>query len=393
MVSAMKRFAILSKNSRTTGSPAAAQSAESFFRSAPQLTACALLLCLVLPLAAQRNALSPAKITEIGKAVTAAMSSTGIPGLSVAVGRNQELRWSTGYGMADLENMAPVKAATVHRLGSISKPITAVAAMQLVERGKLDLDAPVQKYVPSFPEKPWPVTSRQLLGHLGGIRHYTKPGEIDSTRHYGNLIEPLKIFADDPLLFEPGTRYSYSTYGYVLLGAVVEAAGGQRFTEYLKEHVFLPAHMNNIRADDVYKLIPNRMRGYRKTPEGEIQNCALADTSNKIPGGGLVSTAEDLVNFALAVGRGDLLKKETVAQMFTAQKTRDGKPTGYGLGWGVMTAEGKRRVGHGGGQQGTSTFLMLLPDDGVAVAIMANLENAGGLAALADRIAKIVMEP
>lgn len=353
----------------------------------------AFLLLLVLPIAAQHNALAPAKITEIGKAVTAEMSKTGIPGLSVAVGRNQELRWTSGYGVADLENMVAAKATTVYRLASISKPITAVAAMQLVERGKLDLDAPVQKYVPSFPEKPWPVTSRALLGHLAGIRHYTKPGEIDSTRHYLNLLEPLKIFADDPLLFEPGTRYSYSTYGYVLLGAVVEAASGERFTEYLKEHIFLPARMEHIRADDVYAVIPNRTRGYRKSLLGEIQNCALADTSNKIPGGGLVSTAEDLVKFALAVDRGGLVKKETMAQMFTAQKTREGKPTGYGLGWGVMAGEGKRRVGHGGGQQGTSTFLMLLPDDGVAVAIMANLENAGGLAALADRIAKIVMEP
>ena len=142
--------------------------------------------------------------------------------------------------MADVENNVPAGAGTVYRLASISKPITATAVMQLVERGRVDLDAPVWKYVPAFPVKPWPVTVRQLLCHQSGVRHY-RGDEISSTRHYVDLTEPLKIFKDDPLLFEPGTRTSYTTYGYNLLGAVVEAASGMKFADYLEANIFRPA--------------------------------------------------------------------------------------------------------------------------------------------------------
>ncbi|MGH9672891.1 MAG: serine hydrolase domain-containing protein, partial [Bryobacteraceae bacterium] len=300
----------------------------------------------------------------------------GIPMITAAVATGGELRWANGYGLSDVENNVPAKAATVHRLGSISKPITAVAALQLYESGRLDLDAPVQKYVPGFPLKPWPITSRQLLGHLGGIRHYNGEDEVNSTRHYRNLIDPLAIFQRDALVAEPGTRYNYTTYGYVLLGAVVEAASGARFMDYLRERVFLPAAMDRIRDDHPFALIPNRARGYRRYATGQLENCALADTSNKIPGGGLCSTTEDLVKFALAVRRGTLLKPETVEMMFTRQKLRDGTETPYGLGWNVPAVEGGRRiVMHGGGQQGTSTVLAMLPREGAAVALMCNLER------------------
>jgi CubicO group peptidase (beta-lactamase class C family) len=308
----------------------------------------------------------------------------------VAVAMQNELRWSNGYGLADIENFVPAKAHTVYRLGSISKPITAVAVMQLVERGKLDLDAPVQKYVPSFPAKPWPVTTRHLLSHLSGIRHYRNEAEVNSTRHYTDMLEPLRIFQDDPLLFEPGARFSYTTYGYNLLGAVAESASGLRFADYLRENVFRPAGMDKIGADDHFRIIPNRARGYRKSPAGEIQNCNLADTSNKIPGGGMSSTVEDLVKFGLAVQTHVLLKKDTVEQMFTRQKTTAGQAVDYGLGFAIREFEDKRSAGHGGSQQGVNTFLHMLPADGVAVAVMLNLEG-GRPIEVADRITRILI--
>ena len=174
------------------------------------------------------------------------MSRQNIPALSVAIAIDSRPSWSSGFGMSDLENFVPAKASTVYRLGSISKPITAVAAMQLVEKGKLDLDAPIQKYLPSFPQKPWPITARQLLGHLSGIRHYAGLEEVNSTRHYDDRLTPPQIFQNDPLLFEPGTKYSYSTYGYCLLGAAVEAAADFKFVEYLRRNVFEPAGMDRI---------------------------------------------------------------------------------------------------------------------------------------------------
>ncbi len=349
------------------------------------------LLCLAAAAPAQpRAGLPPARIQAIEQAIAQEMEKQKIPGLAVAVGSDYRLAWARGFGLADVEHNVAVKPATVFRLGSISKPFTAVAAMQLVERGRLDLDAPIQKYVPSFPEKPAPITARLLLGHLSGIRHY-RAGEMGSTRHYTDLIEPLKVFAGDPLLFEPGARYSYTTYGYCLLGAVVEATSGAKFVDYLRDNVFRPAAMQQTQPDDVHRIIPNRARGYRRTPAGGLENCALADTSNKIPGGGLVATAPDLVRFAVALQTGRLLKRETLERMFTRQRTRAGQLTNYGLGWYIREADGRKWVEHSGSQQGTATILMMLPGRGLAVAVLTNLERASARA-IAARVAGVVLD-
>lgn len=327
------------------------------------------------PLIGQSNA-TQRGLAGLDRFFAEQLTAHRIPGLSVAIADRGRPVLVRAYGLADLENNVRAAPGTVFRLGSISKPITAVAAMQLVERGKLDLDAPVQTYVPSFPKKPWSITPRLLLGHLSGIRHYRHPEELLSTRHYESLTEALKIFADDPLESEPGVSFRYTTYGYNLLGAVVEAAAGMKFTDYLRIHVFQPAGAERIQPDDVFRIIPNRTRGYRRTAAGVVENCALADTSNKIPGGGLLATAEDLVRFALALLEGRLVRPETLAQMFTSQRTRDGKPTGYGLGWYVGQREGRRWVEHSGSQPGASTHLLLVPERRLVVAVLTNLERA-----------------
>jgi CubicO group peptidase (beta-lactamase class C family) len=306
---------------------------------------------------------------------------------------DHKLRWSNGYGLADLENFVPAKAMTAYRLGSISKPITATAVMQLAERGKLDLDAPIQKYCPAFPAKQWPVTARLLLGHLSGVRHYKNEAEFASTRHFNSVVEGLDMFKDDPLLFEPGTKYSYTTHGYAVLGCAVEGASGMRFEEYIRENVFKPAGMDRIRVDNVADIIPNRAQGYAKLQNGELRNSGLADTSYKIPGGGFISTVEDLAKFAIAMQTGVLVKKETLEQMWTSQKTRDGKVTGYGMGWSVSERMGMKEVSHGGAQQRVSTYLYTIPGKGLAVVLMTNLEGiGGGLASLSRQIADIVRQ-
>jgi CubicO group peptidase (beta-lactamase class C family) len=335
--------------------------------------------------------LAPVRVQAVEAAIAAAMSAQKIPGLSVSVVTGGELRWSSGYGQADLENDVPATPETVYRLASVSKPITAVAAMQLVEQGKLDLDAPVQNYVPTFPEKPWPVTTRALLGHLAGIRHYAE-GEFDSTRHYKSLLEGLALFQNDPLVQEPGTKYLYSTYGYTLVGAVVEAAAGIPFAQQLRKAVFEPAGMTGARVDDVLEIIPHRAQGYQKGSNGALENSGLADTSYKVPGGGLCATAPDLARFVVALWNGTLVRPETRRQMFTSQKTRDGKRTGYGLGWALSTGrQGRKEVFHRGDQQRVSTLLYTEPDRGVAVVLFANLEGIGSpLYALAREVAEIV---
>ncbi|MBA2501609.1 MAG: beta-lactamase family protein, partial [Pyrinomonadaceae bacterium] len=277
--------------------------------------------------------LPAAKVREIELLVSAWMRQHKAPALSVAVVTDNKMSFSKGYGLADVENNVSARSDTVYRLASIAKSMTAIAVMQLVERGKLDLDAPINKYCAAYPEKQslkdapgkqFPITARQLLVHQAGVRHNKVPDEVIGTRHYTSITEAVGAFKDDPLVIEPETKYSYSTPGYTLLGCAIEGASGVSYINYLRENIFKPAGMNRTFIDDVYAVIPNRARGYRKTEKGEIQNAPLADTSVKIPGGGLVSTAEDLAKFAVAVNTNQLVKPETLAQMWTKPKTRDG---------------------------------------------------------------------
>jgi CubicO group peptidase (beta-lactamase class C family) len=336
--------------------------------------------------------LAAEKVKQIEALINAEMARQKIPGLSVALVVGGQLRWSNGYGLADVENNVPAKASTVYRLASVSKPITATALMQLVERGRIDLDAPVQKYCPAFPPKQWTVTTRQVLGHLSGIRHYKSDEEFNSTRHYESITEALSMFKDDPLLHEPGAKYTYTTFGYSVLGCEVEGASGRKFADYVRENVFAPAGMDRIRVDSVAELIPNRAQGYRRTEKGELLNSPLADNSYKVPGGGFVSTVEDLARFAVAVQSGKLLRRETLEQMFTRQKTSDGKKTNYGLGWGVNTRQGGQRIiGHSGAQQRVSTSLHMQPDQGLAVVLMADIEDVR-LGDLAIQIGDILLK-
>lgn len=353
------------------------------------LSAAVLLLVSAVAQGQRAQELPGATRQAIEKIIRTEMERQKIPGLSVAIVTDHRLRWAKGFGFADLENSVPASDATVYRLGSISKSITAVAALQLAERGRLDLDAPVQKYCPTFPEKPWPITTRQLLGHLSGIRHYRNEEEVTSTRHYTTLRETLDIFKNDPLLFEPGTRFSYTTYGYNVIGCVIEGASGMSFMDYVRENIFKPAGMERARDDNVFEIIPHRAQGYRKTPTGELRNSPLADTSNKIPGGGLCSTVIDLARFAIAVQTGRLVRREMLELMWTPQTTREGQQTSYGLGWSVGERNGRKEVFHTGGQPRVSTVLYMQPGSGLAVVIMSNLERAAVLA-LARQIADVL---
>lgn len=368
-------------------------STSSYARTRAAFVLCLLLLFPAVRASARQAAALPAeKVRQIEALVNAEMAKQKIPGMSVAVVAGRQVRWSAGFGMQDIENSIPAKAATVYRLGSISKPITAVAVMRLHERGRVDLDAPVQKYCPAFPEKQWPVTTRQVLGHLSGIRHYKSDDEFNSTRFYAGVSDGLAMFRDDPLLHEPGAKYTYTTHGYSVLGCVVEGAAGQKFADFVSENVFRPAAMERIRVDSVADIIPNRAQGYRITDKGVLTNSPLADNSYKVPGGGFVSTVEDLARFAVALQTDKLLKRETLELMYAPQKTKDGKATNYGLGWGVSKRpSGERAVGHSGGQQRVSTFLHMQPEQSLGVVIMSNLEGAR-LGDLAQQIGDIVLK-
>jgi serine beta-lactamase-like protein LACTB, mitochondrial len=368
-----------------------------FFRHAPKisvpfLTAALLVILFPTHALAQDNALSPDKRAQIEKAVSAFMTANSIPAISIAIVQNGHPVWSSGFGMSDLEDSAPATSSTLYRLGSISKPITAVAILQLYERGKLDLDAPVQKYCPAYPQKDSPITTRQLLAHLSGIRHYNQDGKgdvpEDSARHFASMEESLQLFASDPLLSKPGTQFHYSTYGYTLLGCVLEGAASQKYVDFVRENVFRPATMEHTQADDFFAIVPHRTRWYHRDKSGAVHNAGVLDSSYKIPGGGLISSADDMANFEAALLAGKLLKPATQEMMWTGQQTTDKTPTNYALGWGVGDHFGLHIVGHDGGQQGTSTAILVAPQKSAAVVVLTNMDGQDANA-LAESLLKI----
>ena len=320
------------------------------------------------------------KRQQIEDAVKKFMAANRLPGISVAVVEDGTYQWSSGFGMADLENLVPATSTTLYRLGSISKPITAAGAMVLYERGKLDLDAPIQKYCPAFPRKEAPITTRQLLGHLGGIRHdrthsFDDP-EIINTKHVDDPISGgLDYFKDDPLVAAPGTKFSYSTNGYTVVGCVIEGASGMKYVDFIRENVLRPAGMTHTQVDDYSAIIPSRTRFYSKDSSGTVINSRFVDIGFKTPGDGWLSSAEDMAKFEVAMLNNRLVSAASRKLMWTRQKTADGKETPYGLGWAIDDVL-PSTISHGGGEWGTSTFIMMAPEQRAGVLVMINLNGA-----------------
>lgn len=351
------------------------------------LVAAVCVACVAFVHADAQNTLA----ARVAALIDAARPQAGAPGMSVAVVVGDRVAWEGASGLADVENQVPARSDSVFRIASISKPIAATAVMQLVERGRVSIDDPIRKYVPFFPDKGGlPLTVRHVMTHTSGIRHY-KPGEMENMTRYGSIEDAATIFENDPLLFTPGTKYSYSTYAYNLLAAVVEAASGLTYETYLNEHIFGPAGMTKTRLERAEEIVPNRVRQYQKAG-GSVRNAHYADLSVKWAGGGVISTAGDLARFHIALDEGKLLKPETLQQMYTPAKLADGTATEYGLGWMVTTDASRRTwIAHSGGATGGTTYLLRNPASKVAVAILCNVESAPGLRKLAMDIAEVAL--
>jgi len=337
---------------------------------------------------------APASTHQAAIDSTRAMASrwlheNAIPGASLAVAVDGEVVWEEGFGFADLENRVGVRPETRFRIASISKALTAASVGKLVEEGRLDLDAPIQRYVPSFPEKEQTVTTRLTAGHLAGFRHY-RGDEFASAVQYDDVVDALEIFENDPLQSVPGEEYSYSTYGWNLVSAIVQGAAGRSFLSYMRHAVIEPLGMDATVAEHVDSIIPNRARFYLRGDDGRLINATFVNNSNKWAGGGYLSTAGDMVAYASAYLDPGFLAPETVELLWTSMRTSDGEETGYGIGWRVGERDGRREIHHTGGAMGGSTVLILYPDDGVAVAVLTNVGGAPATA-IARPVARLFM--
>ena len=318
------------------------------------------------------------------------MEKNKAPGLTIGFIKDDYV-WVKGFGYADLENKTPAKAESAYRLASLQKSMTAIAVLQLVEQGKINLDAEIQTYVPYFPKKKYPITVRQLLGHLGGMPHYVNRSLEQHIKEHKTTREAVAIFENFDLVAEPGTKYSYSTYGYILLGAAIEGASKQSYADYMREHIWKPLTMNDTRMDDPLAIIPNRVRGYQLV-KGEVRNSEFIDVSSRFSAGGTRGTVVDLLRLLKGVNSGKLLSKENTSLMYTPMKTRDGQPIAYAMGWQIQPFKNRRSiVVNDGGQQETRTFMLNFPEKNFAIAFAMNLE-ADIYAPLINQLYELVLD-
>lgn len=331
------------------------------------------ILFLFLPLFVSAQDLE-SKIQEAEAIVQEYFDEANLPGMAVSIYLGDEMVWSDGFGYANVENQIPIDPSkTKFRIGSVSKTLTAAALGDLLEKRMLDLDTIVQTYVPAFPEKEYPITVRQVAGHTAGIRHY-RGIEFMSSKLYATVDEGLSIFQDDPILFQPGTRYSYSSYGWNLISAVVEGASEEEFLGYMDQHIFTPLGMINTEPEWTNQEIENLTSFY--VPEnGSYQVAPYVDNSYKWAGGGFIGTTEDLVRFGVAYLDYDFQSEETHVELMTPLNLENGETTNYGVGWRTWSQDGQTWLGHTGGSVGGTTLFMLNKEHRIVIAFTINQSN------------------
>lgn len=336
-----------------------------------------------------------------------------LPGLSLAVAVDGETAWAEGFRWADLENETPVTPATLFRIGGISQTLTAAAVGLLSERDRLDLDAPVQQFVAIFPAKQWPISTRQLMAHTAGIRAHRGEGGLFQGIRCADDIERLATFADDPLVSRPGTESVYSTFNWVLVGAVIAAATDEPYLDFMQREIFAPLGMENTVADVAGQTAPGSARFYYPRmmldPWYGLHDAPDLDLSCYLPAVGFLSTPSDLVRFGSAMLGDELLDPKTVEELLTPVSLESGEATGQALGWIVHDAPmgvdeaPTRIVGQGlgetvvrqplsvqtvGGQvAGGTATLLIVPGHRIAIAVAANVSGAENVSVLAIRLA------
>jgi serine beta-lactamase-like protein LACTB, mitochondrial len=328
--------------------------------------------------------------------VRADLIAQNLPGLSLAVGVGDEIVWAEGLGWADLETRVRVTPDTRFRIGTASIALTSAAVGLLLEKGRLTLDEEIQTYVRDFPKKQWPVTLRQLMGHLGGVRN-DAGDEEPVTERCERTVDGLRRFAERPLLFEPGTRYHFSTYGWFLVSAAVEAAASEPFFTFMRKQVFEPLGMRSTVADSGTEAMPDRAVYYfprfAADPRYGPQSPTEVDYSCFAGSSAFLSTPSDLVRFGIAINGGTFLQPATVQSLQTSQRLPSGQETGYGLGWDLETVplagEQTRMAGHDGDLRGgTVASFMTFRERGIVVAVTSNTSFAD-TGSIASKIAEV----
>lgn len=324
--------------------------------------------------------------TQIQKArflIEKHIAQTNIPGVQVAVMMDGKLVWSETWGYSNLEKSQPLEASTPMRVASVSKAMTSVALGKLIEEERIDIDADIRNYLTAFPDKGYKITTRQLASSTSGIRHYTSKDPVFNQHYYPSVSDALSLFKDDPLLFEPGTDFYYSSYGWVLLSAVMEEAANTPF-DRLMENTWSELTMRNTYLDHAKYHPPNISTSYIKKDKDFLSKifsnkgteriqAPYEDRSFMYAGGGYLSTAEDLVKMGTNLLQNRFLNQATTDILFSSQKLKNGRKTYYGLGWETgLSRLSTAIVFHSGSMSTARSHLIIYPEKEVVFAYIAN---------------------
>ena len=312
-------------------------------------------------------------------AIRAVQEKQGNVGVQAAIRLNGKLAFSTALGLADRERNIAVTRNTRFPLASLTKAYTGVATLKAVASGKLDLDAPIQKYVPEFPVKPeLAITPRRLAAHRAGIHHWGPEREALYDRHFTRLADIVALFKNDPLLPNAGKDYQYSSYGYNLLALAVERATGVEFTQFVKREVLGPLGLSKTHFDDARKPFPNTTELYSiydlKTYaelKGPPRRVPPRDYSHNLAAGNMSSTAEDVTKFGSALLAPGLLPRAQYELLFE-QPRFGGEPSAMSFGFFAPKSGAEPKLSISGANPGVQTGLAIYPDRGLAVAVLAN---------------------
>jgi len=345
-----------------------------------------------LPSSPSKKSRSSSLSSDLARLAEAAVKDGRTAGISFVVTRGGKVVASGAYGFADLENRVPASLGTVYAIGSLSKTFTAAAVLALADDGKLSLDDPLGKFVPSFPEPGRGATVRQLLNHTSGIRNMTSLGP----RYWaqaGREIEPaglVALFANEPSDFAPGSAYRYSNSGYVLLGLVVEKASGMPWGAFVTKRLLVPLGLARTRDGQGAELVPGRARAYSHTKAGGFENAWHVSLTQGYAAGALLSTAPDVAAWIRRLSVQPPLSAASARAMTTPGALPDGKALSYGYGLGVDTFAGRRRLFHGGGLPGFDAWAAYVPGDDLAVAVLCNTDGDVAME-VADAMAGLVL--
>ena len=296
---------------------------------------------------------------------------------AVLVGIDGKIAFEKAYGMGDEEWGAHNTLNTKFRIASLSKQFTAACILLLQERGRLNVHDPISRYLSNLPEAWQAVTIHQLLTHTSGVPNYTGSSEMTRLNRTGaSPQQMIALVADKPLDFKPGTEWSYSNTGYILLGMIIEKASGERYNDFLKKNILDPLRMTSSGYDRATDVVKERASGYR-IRDGRVENADFIDMSIPYSAGGIYSTVEDMYRWSEALTEeGKLLSPQSLKQMFTEypEATHEGQHYGYGVVISRLKF-GQLLYYHGGGVEGFSSSVQRYPQERVCIVILSNLDT------------------